>query len=73
MTDSEALEEAIRRTHHERFRELLDPEHPDYNPGYWVAVRQIAGAPPLPPSIPSNIPDRPPEGTGVRLGGCCGG
>jgi hypothetical protein len=28
---------------------------------------------PPPPPIPRDIPDRPPPGTGVRLGGCCGG
>ena len=50
MTLAEALELAVTRTGHARFRDLLDPKHPDYNPAYEAVVRQIAtGEPPAQP------------------------
>lgn len=49
MTDAEALDLAVARTGHARFRELLDPAHPAFDPRYWEVVRGLAeGAPPVP-------------------------
>jgi Family of unknown function (DUF6171) len=45
MTDDEAINEAVRRTGHERFRTLV-VERPEY----WAVVRQIAGCEPAPPA-----------------------
>jgi hypothetical protein len=39
--DLAALGRVVLRTRHERFRELLDPYHPGYNPAYWLAVRAL--------------------------------
>lgn len=44
----EALDIVISRTRHERYRELCDPAHPDYNPAYIPIVFQMAGAQPDP-------------------------
>jgi len=43
MTDAEALAEAIRRTGHARYRDLVDPTHPDYQPAYWQHIYRAAG------------------------------
>jgi hypothetical protein len=48
MTDPEALDIAVARTGHARFRELLDPAHPDHDPRYWEVVRGLAGGTPVP-------------------------
>lgn len=58
MTDAEVLAEAIRRTGHRRFAELLDPSHPDYNPRYWRVVRKMAGVTEPPPVVEPE-PDYP--------------
>lgn len=42
MTDSECLAEAVRRTGHRRFLDLLDSESPAYREDYWPVVREIA-------------------------------
>ena len=42
MTDAEALDLCVDRTKHERFAQLLDPNHPDYEPAYKSVVRAIA-------------------------------
>jgi len=42
MTDQQALDEAVHRTAHERYRDYINPSHPDYDPRYWVIVRAIA-------------------------------
>jgi hypothetical protein len=52
MTDSEALNLVVARTGHRRYRELLDPAHPDHNPAYWPIVRALATAPPVEPLTP---------------------
>lgn len=43
MSDAEILAEAIRRTGHLRYAELVDPTHPDYQPAYWPLIRKAAG------------------------------
>lgn len=53
MTDPEALEITVARTRHARFRALLDPAHPDFDPGYWPAVRALAAGPWPPAPAPS--------------------
>jgi hypothetical protein len=40
---------------------------------YRLSLPDATGAAPSPPSVPRVIPDRPPPGTGIPLGGCCGG
>lgn len=45
-TDPHAIE-AARLTGHARFLDLCDPEHADYNPGYFPLVRQIATGEPV--------------------------
>ncbi len=42
MTDQQALDEAVRLTAHERYRDYLDPAHQDYDPRFWPIVRAIA-------------------------------
>ena len=54
MTDAEALDIVVLRTGHTRFRELLDPGHPDYDPRFWEHVRNLAALPPW-------MADKPPE------------
>lgn len=59
MTDAEALAEAIRRTGHARYADLVDPAHPDYQPAYWTHIRRAAGVNPevnSPPPTPSVVP-----------------
>lgn len=43
MTDDQAIDRAVKKTGHARFRDLLDPTHADYNPSYWPLVRLLAG------------------------------
>lgn len=58
MTDAEALERAVTKRNHPRFRELVDPAHPDYQPAYWRVIREIAeGKTPTDPPRP--VPPRP--------------
>ncbi len=73
--DPESLERVVARTGHRRFRDLLDPAHPDFNPAYWATVRQLDGQPaPAPetrrgkPVLRLGTPQRPPEGCAT-----CGG
>lgn len=44
MNLQEALDIAVQKTGVARFRELLDPSHPDYNPSYERVVMHYAGA-----------------------------
>jgi hypothetical protein len=43
MTPQQALERAVSLTGHERFRDLVDPSSPDYNPSYWGVIYRTAG------------------------------
>jgi hypothetical protein len=43
MTDSELVEAVVAKTGNERFRTLLDPASPDYQPGYRATARIILG------------------------------
>lgn len=40
--DDDDLEFVVEVTRHERFRELLDPEHLSYEPRYWEVIRGLA-------------------------------
>src|SRR6185437_2924334 len=51
-TDPNAIR-AAELTGHRRFLELLDPDHPDYDPRYAPVVAAIAGVPESPPPVPS--------------------
>ncbi len=42
MEFAEALEIAVAKLNHPRLRELTDPAHTDFDPGYIELVRQIA-------------------------------
>lgn len=42
MTLAEALDLVVARTGHARYRDLCDPTHPDYDPGYEGLVMQLA-------------------------------
>jgi hypothetical protein len=44
MTLAQALAIVVGRTRHERYRELCDPAHPDYEPAYIPIVFGMAGA-----------------------------
>ena len=58
-----ALDTVIARTGHRRYRDLCDPEHPDFNPGYIPIVRALAERPgPTSAPIPAGRDDRPPHG-----------
>jgi hypothetical protein len=37
-SDRASLARVVMRTGHRRFLDLLNPDHPDYNPAYWPAV-----------------------------------
>lgn len=47
---AEALDVVVGRTKVERYRDLCDPSHPDYNPNYSAIVLRMAGF--LPPEEP---------------------
>lgn len=51
MTEAEALDKAVRLTGYARYRELLDPAHPDHDRRFWPIVWAIAAGyePPRPP------------------------
>jgi hypothetical protein len=44
VTDAFALDLVVSRTGHRRYRDLCDPAHPAYDPGYPAAVRAMAEA-----------------------------
>ena len=82
MELAEALDLVVAQTGHHRFRELLDPAHPDYNPGYGpVVLRMAAGLSPHPPYVsppprlesprptppPTPAPPLSPEGQQARV------
>lgn len=45
MTISEALDRVIAQSGHVRYRDLCDPAHPDYQPGYVEMVLVMASSP----------------------------
>lgn len=53
MDLAEAIRIAVDRTGHRRYSELLNPEHPDFNPAYEPIVRAIAEGQPPPVAPPS--------------------
>lgn len=60
---NELIERAVAFTGHDRFRELLDPGSPDYDPRYWEHVarlasrRRVSGRPrPTPDAPPAPAP-----------------
>lgn len=65
MEISEALDIVVARTGHVRYRDLCDPSHPDYHPGYPALV--IAMAEDRPPPAPP--PEAPPAVRGLPLAG----
>jgi hypothetical protein len=46
MTLAEALDLAVARTGHARYRELVDPAHRDFNPDYIPVVMRMASGTP---------------------------
>ncbi|MDR3638686.1 MAG: glycosyltransferase family A protein [Isosphaeraceae bacterium] len=42
MTDAQLLERAVALSRVERLRQLVDPNHPDYDPRYWATVSRLA-------------------------------
>jgi len=68
MLLSEAIDITVAKTKHERFRELLDPSHPDYQPKYEGVVRAIAeGRQYIPGPAPVALPPSWSFGTQLRL------
>jgi hypothetical protein len=60
MTDFQALEIVVGRTGHKRYRQLVDPTHPDYDHRYLELVRQLAAG-----QVPAQPAD-PPRGRAVE-------
>lgn len=64
---SAAVEAVVRRTRHARYRQLVDPDHPDYRPEYVAGILAAAGrlvdpAPgpaPDPEPVPADDPAAP--------------
>lgn len=61
MEFAQALDLVVARTKHERYRHLVDPTHPDFNPAYRATILVMAGAlepPPTADAAPGTTPNR---------------